>query len=134
MRLNHPFLPRIKRLLFFVWKCPDYIMDGIAHNNLTITTENWVELSGHGIGYLGSQEVVGGFTKYWMFSNTLIEGVKWLGAVQNDWTNWNNTSNWTSGRIPTCADALIIPNTTYAPPSPHPEHLQNPSKLNPAPP
>lgn len=79
------------------------------------TTENWVELSGHGIGYLGSQEVVGGFTKYWMFSNTLIEGVKWLGAFIGQQTIWNNPSNWTSGRIPTSSDNVIIQPTTYAP-------------------
>ena len=78
-------------------------------------TDNWVELSGHGIGYLGTQEEIDGFTKYWMFGNTLIEGNKWLGSVQNDWTNWNNSSNWTKGTVPTCYDDVIIDNTTYSP-------------------
>jgi|GEM_PF-1056483 len=79
------------------------------------TTDNWIELSGHGITYLGSQEVVDGFTKYWMFGSTLIDGNKWLGSVQNDWTNWDNASNWTKGTVPTCSDNVIIANTTYAP-------------------
>jgi hypothetical protein len=34
-------------------------------------TDNWISLIGHDVGYLGSQEVVGGFTKYWMISNSL---------------------------------------------------------------
>lgn len=78
-------------------------------------TNNWVELSGHGIGYLGTQEEIDGSTKYWMFGNTLIEGNKWLGAVEDDWTNWNNSSNWTKGTLPTCSDDVIIDNTTYSP-------------------
>lgn len=78
-------------------------------------TDNWVELSGHGITYLGTEEEIDGFTKYWMFGNTLIEGNKWLGAVENDWTNWNNSSNWTKGTVPTCSDDVIIDNTTYSP-------------------
>lgn len=79
------------------------------------STDNWVELSGHGIGYLGTQEEINGSTKYWMFGNTLIEGNKWLGAVENDWTNWNNSSNWTKGNVPTCSDDVIIDNTPYSP-------------------
>jgi autotransporter-associated beta strand protein len=77
--------------------------------------DGWVNLSGHGINYIAAAEVIGGFTKYWMISNTLIEGNKWLGAVENDWTNWNNPSNWTKGTVPTADDNVIIPETTYPP-------------------
>ena len=78
-------------------------------------TENWVLLIGHGINYLNTTEVIGDYSKYWMIANTLIEGNKWLGAVHNDWTNWNNPSNWSAGNVPTCNDKVIIPVETYAP-------------------
>jgi hypothetical protein len=79
------------------------------------TTENWVALSGHGIGYLGTQEAIGGFTKYWMISKSLIPGNQWLGAVQNYWTKWDDPSNWSGGNIPTANDNVIIAPTTYSP-------------------
>lgn len=72
------------------------------------TGDHWVALSGHGIGYLGTQEVIGGFTKYWMFSNTLLLSDQniWLGAAG---TSWNNASNWSAGNIPNCTQNVIIP-------------------------
>lgn len=89
------------------------------------STDNWVELSGHGIGYLEGQEIIGGNSKYWMMSNTLIAGNKWLGAGVNIgtelepiWANqtvWNLTSNWTKGNVPTCSDDVIIDNTPFSP-------------------
>jgi hypothetical protein len=77
------------------------------------TTEHWVGLSGHSITYIADKEEISptSFTKYWMFGNTLIVGNKWLGAVQNDWTNWNNLSNWTAGNVPIATDNVIIPGT-----------------------
>lgn len=79
------------------------------------TTENWVSLIGHGINYLDDQEVIGGTSKYWMISNTLLTGNTWLGAVTGDETEWNNPSNWTGGHVPGCSDNVIIPVTTYYP-------------------
>ncbi|PKP45741.1 MAG: hypothetical protein CVT94_16970 [Bacteroidetes bacterium HGW-Bacteroidetes-11] len=83
----------------------------IAQNN----TDNWVSLIGHGINYIGSQEVIGGFTKYWLFSSTVLTANTWLGAVSGSQTVWDNASNWTGGHIPTCADNVMIPVTTYSP-------------------
>ncbi|MDO9153869.1 MAG: T9SS type A sorting domain-containing protein [Paludibacter sp.] len=79
------------------------------------TADNWISLSGHGINYLGRQETVDGFSKYWMIGNTLIEGNKWLGSVFGSYTQWNNPSNWTKGNVPLCTDNVIIPQTTYSP-------------------
>lgn len=76
------------------------------------SVNNFVSLSGHGINYLGSQEVVGGFTKYWMFSNTNISNNQWLGAAS---TAWKNPSNWTKGWYPKSTDIVEIPQTTNDP-------------------
>ncbi len=81
-------------------------------------TENWVSLIGHGINYLNSGEVVGGYTKYWMFANSLIEGNQWLGAVPSQRTVWNHASNWSKGNIPTCSDNVIIPPASLVPYAP----------------
>lgn len=85
------------------------------------TSENWVSLTGHGINYLASGEVITtGFTKYWMINNTLIIGNKWEGAVRDDYTNWNNPSNWSAGRKPDITDPIVtIPVSTYYPTLPN---------------
>lgn len=76
------------------------------------SVNNFVSLSGHGINYLGSEEVVGGFTKYWMFNNTNISNNQWLGAAS---TEWKNRSNWTKGWYPKSTDIVEIPQTTNDP-------------------
>lgn len=76
------------------------------------TDQNWVRLTNHSLFYLQTGEVIGGQTKYWMLANTLIEGNAWLGAVN---TNWNVTSNWTKGVVPTSLDNVIINDTIVAP-------------------
>lgn len=78
------------------------------------TVDNWVELSGHGILYLQTGEVIGGATKYWMIRETLLEGNIWLGAVNS---NWNVEANWT-GLIPKDIDNVIIPSLEISPRSP----------------
>lgn len=76
------------------------------------TISNWVELSGHGVNYLGDQEYIGGFTKYWMFSNTLISNNQWLGNYSS---TWKNPSNWTKGWYPKTTDIIEIPVTANNP-------------------
>lgn len=90
------------------------------------TTENWLELSGHGINYLASQEVVGGFSKYWMFGDSQVAGNEWLGSSYGHYTDWNYPSNWTKGSVPDCIDRVVIPATTNVP------TLPDGTALNPA--
>ncbi len=66
-------------------------------------------LSGHGINYLASSEVVGEFAKYWMISNAVTTGNKFLAADESNRTNWNSLSNWTGNAIPGPSDNVIIP-------------------------
>lgn len=75
-------------------------------------SDNWVQLTGHGIQYLQTGEAVGGQTKYWMIRNTFIEGNRWLGAAT---TGWNATPNWSAGFVPTDTTNVIIPSITESP-------------------
>ncbi|MDY0103432.1 MAG: T9SS type A sorting domain-containing protein [Lentimicrobium sp.] len=83
------------------------------------STENWVSLSGHDINYLATQEVVDGFTKYWMInaSEQLDENINtWLGAATgDDGYEWDYASNWTKGTVPTSSSKVIIPLTAKEP-------------------
>lgn len=79
------------------------------------TTDNWVELSGHDIGYLVNEEVPGGVSKYWMISNTSLNENKWLGTADGHNTQWNEPANWTKGSVPTCSDRVVIPVAAYPP-------------------
>jgi hypothetical protein len=81
-------------------------------------SQNWVSLIGHGVNYLGDSETIGGFSKYWMITNSLIVGNQWLGAVANYRTDWQQASNWSGGRVPTCDDVVIIPPLSLVPYSP----------------
>lgn len=67
------------------------------------TTQNWVELTGHGITYLATEGDVS-FTKYWMISNKVSTTKEWLGAVSN---NWDLVANW-NGAVPTSSESVVI--------------------------
>jgi len=72
-------------------------------------TNNYVELTGHGIGYLNSNisESTGSpnGSKYWMISNQGSTTNNWLG---NGSSNWDNLSSWTYGTVPTSSDVVKI--------------------------
>jgi hypothetical protein len=69
---------------------------------------NWVQLSGHGIGYLSTKNSTT-FTKYWMLSETLEESeFVWEGAFLGDASNWFNVSNWRGGMVPDANSANVI--------------------------
>lgn len=90
-------------------------------------TENWVELSGHGIGYLAT-EGDAEFTKYWMLSENIIKVQTWLGAAGGAAAgDWNSASNWSKGTIPT-VESILIPNATVTPNDPDPAKL--PATIN----
>ncbi len=90
-----------------------YITVNTPHNHgksAQNTTDNWVQLTGHGIKYIddNKDEEIGKSTKYWMFAEPTtadLAGKLWIGAKDDD---WNKSENWTGG-IPTCADNVIVP-------------------------
>ncbi|MBU3661271.1 MAG: T9SS type A sorting domain-containing protein [Flavobacteriales bacterium] len=85
-------------------------------------TNNWVELSGHGIGYLATEGDVA-FTKYWMLSENIIKVQTWLGAAQGGAAgDWYVASNWSKGVIPT-VESILIPNASSTPNDPDPSKL-----------
>lgn len=71
-------------------------------------SENWVSISGHGINYLATNEIIGGISKYWMIKESATSAGEsiWLGAVAND---WNNASNWSAGSVPDANTHVTIP-------------------------
>lgn len=84
------------------------------------TTENWVELANHGLGYItleGAQPGVDdngnplqNITKYWMLSNReAVSPFEFVGAVAPiNGTNWGINSNWVGGVAPTANDRGVI--------------------------
>ena len=86
-------------------------------------TNNWVELSGHGIGYLATEGDVS-FTKYWMLSENIIKVPTWLGAAGGGSTgDWNTASNWTNGIVPTSSMSVLIPDAVSTAHDPDPLKL-----------
>lgn len=80
------------------------------------TAENWVSIAGHGINYLASEELIDGFTKYWMIkSSASTDGSRWLGAAPDQQTEWNVPSNWTGGSVPSASTKVIIQAAAYYP-------------------
>ena len=85
-------------------------------------TNNWVELSGHGIGYLAT-EGDAAFTKYWMLAENIIKVQTWLGAAGGGAAgDWYTASNWSKGVIPT-VESILIPSATSTPHDPDPTKL-----------
>lgn len=77
------------------------------------TTENWVELANHGLGYLtfeGATTGTADVTKYWMLSNReAVSNFEFVGAVAPvNGTNWSINSNWVGGVAPTANDRGVI--------------------------
>ncbi|GGE01960.1 hypothetical protein GCM10011312_26670 [Planktosalinus lacus] len=67
---------------------------------------HWVELSNHKVSYL-AREGSTTFTKYWMISEKeYTDDYVWLGAADSD---WNNVSNWSSGKVPNETADVLIP-------------------------
>jgi hypothetical protein len=64
------------------------------------TTDNYVELSNHGLFYLADEGSTT-FTKYWMLSNKVSTDTLWLGAAGGAaGTDWTSSINWSSGALP----------------------------------
>ena len=76
------------------------------------TTQNWVELTSHGILYLAAENDPN-FTKYWMISNKISVDTTWLGAVSGG--SWNIPSNWNTGAVPPSNAKIIIPDAGNTP-------------------
>ena len=83
---------------------------GKTSNN---TTENWVELSNHGIGYLATENDAA-FTKYWMLSQKVSADTLWLGAAGGGTgINWNVGINWSHGAVPASFTKVVVDPTIY---------------------
>lgn len=67
------------------------------------TSQNWVELTGHGITYLDPEGATDR-TKYWMMSDKISTTKEWLGAVSS---NWDLVANW-NGAVPTAGESVVI--------------------------
>ncbi len=77
------------------------------------TTLNYVELTGHGIGYLAT-EGDAAFTKYWMLSQKVSTDTLWLGAAGGSvGTNWSTAINWSSGAVPSSTAKVVVDPTVY---------------------
>ncbi len=77
------------------------------------TSENWVELSNHGLFYL-AQEGDASFTKYWMLSNKVSTDTLWLGAAGGtSGTDWSTSINWSSGAVPSSITKVVVDPTIY---------------------
>lgn len=77
------------------------------------TTENWVELSNHGLFYLAS-EGDAAFTKYWMLSDKVSTDTLWLGAAGGSaGTDWSTGINWSSGVAPESTTKIVIDSLIY---------------------
>lgn len=83
---------------------------------------NWVQLSGHGIAYLNSNESAIGFIgenpatpnrkKYWMIYESTTVANNWLGATPTEGVfRFNDSFNWTKGIVPSASDDVVIPST-----------------------
>lgn len=72
-------------------------------------TNNFVELANHSLFYLTTEGSTTN-TKYWMLSDQITTNNTWLGAadIPAGQSNWNSTSNWTSGVAPTANDHVVI--------------------------
>jgi autotransporter-associated beta strand protein len=77
------------------------------------TTDNWVELSGHGLFYL-AEEGDASFTKYWMLSEKVTVDTLWLGASGGGaGSSWTVPSNWSAGVLPSTMTKLIFDPNVY---------------------
>jgi hypothetical protein len=95
-------------------------MHGKSDNS---TTENWMLISGHSIGYLVQNEYTGEIayvdetttpqnqSKIWMLANKVANAsdFTWLGATDSD---WNKISNWVGSIIPTQTSDVVIPDAS----------------------
>ena len=77
------------------------------------TSENWVELSNHGIGYLAT-EGDASFTKYWMLSKKITRDTIWLGAAGGSaGEDWSTSINWSSGVVPSSWTKIVVDPNVY---------------------
>jgi hypothetical protein len=76
---------------------------GKTANNIT---DNYVELSGHGLAYLAIEGSTT-FTKYWQISSRELLVPTWLGAAPIG-GSWTALANWSSAQIPTSTTNVII--------------------------
>ncbi|MDP3928784.1 MAG: T9SS type A sorting domain-containing protein [Bacteroidota bacterium] len=82
------------------------------------STSNFVQLSGHGLGYLAT-EGDPNFTKYWMISTRETIVPTWLGAAGGAASgDWTAIANWSTGIVPTSSTNIIIPNSLNTPHNP----------------
>lgn len=70
---------------------------------------NFVELANHSLFYLTTEGSTTN-TKYWMLSDQITTNNTWLGAatIPEGQSNWDSTSNWTSGVAPTINGHAVI--------------------------
>lgn len=96
----------------------DHHLDNPAYEGITPhehgktnndATNNFVELANHSLFYLTTEGSTTN-TKYWMLSDQITTNNTWLGAadIPAGQSNWNSTSNWTSGVAPTANDHVVI--------------------------